>query len=162
MIEQDKPLAPTAFAPQESSTSTEPVVERRPGWLIPAIAGVIVTAVAVFFVLPLWVADNGSSNGTSSTITVAEDGLQLSRENTRPASSGAQAPNDNERSPFAQAQLQKLRRAAQEALQKVLELQDVLEELEVERWDNDGYQAAIAHAQVGDTAYREQRFEEAT
>ena len=162
MIEQDKPLAPTAFAPQESSTSTEPVVERRPGWLIPAIAGVIVTAVAVFFVLPLWVADNGSSNGTSSTITVAEDGLQLSRENTRPASSGAQAPTDNERSPFAQAQLQKLRRAAQEALQKVLELQDVLEELEVERWDNDGYQAAIAHAQVGDTAYREQRFEEAT
>ena len=164
MIEQDKPLAPTAFTPQESSTSTEPALEQRPGWLIPAMAGVIVTAVAVFFVLPLWVADNGSSssNDTSSTITVAEDGLRLSRENTRPASSGAQASPDNERSPFAQAQLQKLRRAAQEALQKVLELQDVLEELEVERWGNEGYQAAIAHAQVGDTAYREQRFEEAT
>ena len=162
MIEQDKPLAPTAFTPQESSTSTEPALEQRPGWLIPAMAGVIVTAVAVFFVLPLWVADNGSSNGTSSTITVAEDGLRLSRENTRPASSSAQTPPDNERSPFAQAQLQKLRRAAQEALQKVLELQDVLEELEVERWGNEGYQAAIAHAQVGDTGYREQRFEEAT
>lgn len=162
MIEQDKPLAPTAFTPQESSTSTEPALEQRPGWLIPAMAGVIVTAVAVFFVLPLWVADNGSSNGTSSTITVAEDGLRLSRENTRPASSSAQTPPDNERSPFAQAQLQKLRRAAQEALQKVLELQDVLEGLEVERWGNEGYQAAIAHAQVGDTGYREQRFEEAT
>jgi len=60
VIEQDKPLAPTAFTPQESSTSTEPALEQRPGWLIPAMAGVIVTAVAVFFVLPLWVADNGT------------------------------------------------------------------------------------------------------
>ena len=66
-----------------------------------------------------------------------------------------------ERSPFAEAQQQKLRKLAQDALQVVLEAQEALQEFSVDSWAPEAYAAALAIAEAGDEAYRERLFVDA-
>src|SRR5690606_7493836 len=64
-------------------------------------------------------------------------------------------------SPFEEAQLLRQREVAQNTLAALLELQDSLDKLSVQRWAAEGYNRAIELARQGDTAYREQAFERA-
>ena len=64
----------------------------------------------------------------------------------------------SERSPFAEAQLAKTRRAAQEVLQALLETQSRLENRAVDQWGNAAFLAASALAIEGDEYYRTQDF----
>ena len=64
----------------------------------------------------------------------------------------------SERSPFAEAQLAKTRRAAQEVLQALLETQSRLENRAVDQWGNAAFLAASALATKGDEYYRTQDF----
>ena len=66
-----------------------------------------------------------------------------------------------ERSPFAEAQMAKARRAAQEALQQLLETQARLEARAVNTWAEVEFAEATAVAVEGDVFYREQIFAEA-
>ena len=66
-----------------------------------------------------------------------------------------------ERSPFAEAQMAKARRAAQEALQQLLETQARLEARAVNTWAEAEFAEAKAVAIKGDVFYREQIFTEA-
>ena len=66
-----------------------------------------------------------------------------------------------ERSPFAEAQMAKARRAAQEALQQLLETQARLEARAVTTWAEIEFAEATAVAVEGDVFYREQIFAEA-
>ena len=66
-----------------------------------------------------------------------------------------------ERSPFAEAQMAKARRAAQEALQQLLETQARLETRAVNVWAELEFAEATAVAVEGDVFYREQIFAEA-
>lgn len=64
-------------------------------------------------------------------------------------------------SPFEEAQLLRQREAAQNTLAALLELQESLDALSVERWAPDAYDQAIELARQGDINYREQEFLEA-
>ena len=66
-----------------------------------------------------------------------------------------------ERSPFAEAQMAKARRAAQEALQQLLETQARLEERAVNIWAEVKFAGATLIAVEGDGFYREQKFSDA-
>ena len=66
--------------------------------------------------------------------------------------------SQSERSPFAEAQLAKTRRAAQEVLQALLETQSRLENRAVDQWGNATFLAASALAIEGDEYYRTQNF----
>ncbi len=61
-------------------------------------------------------------------------------------------------SPFEQAQILREREAAQNILEQILTMQSTLEELSVESWAAEAYDAALAIAGEGDVAYREQDF----
>ena len=81
---------------------------------------------------------------------------------SRPTSSTSAAQeNASERSPFAEAQLAKVRRSAQEVLQSLLETQSRLESRGVDHWAADDFLAASAVALEGDALYRAKDFEAA-
>ncbi len=61
-------------------------------------------------------------------------------------------------SPFEQAQILREREAAQNILEQILTLQETLENLSVESWAPEAYEAALGIAAEGDSAYREQDF----
>lgn len=100
-------------------------------------------AAGVFFVLPRYVAPADQAE----RIVVVETG----RSGAAPAAL----------SPFEEAQLLRQREAAQNTLAALLELQESLDKLSVERWAAAEYNRAIELARQGDTAYREQAFERA-
>mgnify|MGYP001603378785 FL=1 len=77
-----------------------------------------------------------------------------------PVTTQSQTPQ-SERSPFAEAQLAKARRAAQEVLQALLETQSRLENRAVDQWGNAAFLAASALAIEGDEYYRIQDFSRA-
>jgi len=61
-------------------------------------------------------------------------------------------------SPFQEAQLLRERENAQNILEQILNLQSTLEGINVESWAAEAYEAALAIATEGDTAYQEQDF----
>lgn len=61
-------------------------------------------------------------------------------------------------SPFADAQLARERKQAQEILSKVLQLQDQLEGQKIDQWGAKTYQAALETAAKGDELYRQREF----
>ncbi len=161
MTRQDTPLKPSEFSPQTTTAHIEDPASQRPHWLIPATVGLLLVGVIVFFVLPAWV----SNRDLPPPLTAPPAEVSTAAVSTDPADAAqaeASPTPSNERSPFAEAQLQKQRRAAQEALQAVLTVQESLLERAVEQWALEPYQAAISQAAIGDAAYREQRFDDAT
>ncbi|MCC6201751.1 MAG: hypothetical protein IT494_01945 [Gammaproteobacteria bacterium] len=63
-----------------------------------------------------------------------------------------------ERSPFAEAQLDRQRKAAREVLQETLARQEALAGKSIETWAASEYQQAVDLASVGDEAYLQQDF----
>ena len=151
----DRPLNPTAFSPQTDTDAESANRGQRPAWLVPGILTLGVVALCVFVLLPLWVGDPSTSEMQSA----ASPAIDSSTSGSVGSAASAQAPV--ERSPFAEAQRQQARKAAQDALQRVLELQEILQDLGVERWAPDAYQTAVSTAMSGDEAYRNGDFSEA-
>lgn len=151
---REEPLQAAAFRPQDvEADPATPETVRRPAWLLPGIGVLVVTAILVFGLLPLLFApDDPAAVSPPPAAQSAEGNL---------AAPGASATSPSERSPFAEAQEQKLRKAAQDALQTVLEIQQILVDFGVESWAPDAYASALEAAQAGDLAYRERRFTEA-
>ena len=147
-------LRAASFEPRTDTQSAQVVDTPRPvaTWVALAI-GVILLGFVVFILPQLApTPDNQSSAGPS---TIAEEGQTAST-----SLSGSQE-NASERSPFAEAQLAKVRRSAQEVLQSLLETQSRLESRGVDQWAPNDFVAASAIALEGDALYRAQDFDEA-
>ena len=149
-------LRAASFEPRAATQSTQEAIDRpRPigTWVALAIGAVLLGFVV--FILPQFApAPDTPSSGVPSTIS--ED------TQTVPASStSATQENASERSPFAEAQLAKVRRSAQEVLQSLLETQSRLESRGVDQWGADDFLAASTVALEGDSLYRAQDFEAA-
>ena len=149
-------LRAASFEPRAATKTTQEAIDRpRPigTWVALAIGAVLLGFVV--FILPQFApAPDTPSSGVPSTIS--ED------TQTVPASStSATQENASERSPFAEAQLAKVRRSAQEVLQSLLETQSRLESRGVDHWAADDFLSASAVALEGDSLYRAQDFEAA-
>ena len=149
-------LRAASFEPRAATKTTQEAIDRpRPigTWVALAIGAVLLGFVV--FILPQFApAPDTPSSGVPSTIS--ED------TQTVPASStSATQEYASERSPFAEAQLAKVRRSAQEVLQSLLETQSRLESRGVDHWAADDFLSASAVALEGDSLYRAQDFEAA-
>lgn len=105
-----------------------------------AIAGLIALLVFVIFILPALL----------EPVTLDETEINAGKQ--PPV---AQAPTD---SPFADAQLARERKQAQEVLSKVIQLQDQLEGKRVRDWAGTAYQGALDTAIRADEYYRQREF----
>ena len=140
------PKPSVAPAPQPSAQSSQRAV-----WIAGAIG--LVLLAFVIFVLPS-LAPEPSTLPSSESVNSAKNGSttqEINRDKTE----------TKERSPFAEAQMAKARRAAQEALQQLLETQARLEARAVNVWAELEFSEATAVAVEGDVFYREQMFAEA-
>ncbi len=118
-------------------------------WAMLAISALL--ALAVIFVLP----------GVVEQYELPFTPRPESAVSTLPTGAVA-APVGNPISPFEEAQKARQRAEAQDVLASLLNRQSELELLSVSVWAEEGYQAAIALARLGDEAYRTQEFGQAT
>ena len=149
-------LRAASFEPRAATKSTQEAIDRpRPigTWLALAIGAVLLGFVV--FILPQ-LAPTPDTQSSAVTSTIAQDTQTASA-----TSANAVQENISERSPFAEAQLAKVRRSAQEVLQSLLETQSRLESRGVDQWAADDFLAASAVALEGDALYRAQDFDAA-
>ena len=149
-------LRAASFEPRAATQSTQEAIDRpRPigTWVALAIGAVLLGFVV--FILPQ-LAPTPDSQSSAVTSTIAQDTQTASA-----TSANALKENTSERSPFAEAQLAKIRRSAQEVLQSLLETQSRLESRGVDQWAADDFLAASAVALEGDALYRAQDFDAA-
>ena len=149
-------LRAASFEPRAATQSTQEISDapRLVGtWVALAIGAVLLGFVV--FVLPQ-LAPTPDTQSSTVPSTMAED-MQISPT----SSTSAAQENASERSPFAEAQLGKVRRSAQEVLQSLLETQSRLESRGVDQWAADDFLAASAVALEGDSLYRAQDFDAA-
>ena len=152
--DSDDRLRAASFDPKPSAaptleTATKP--SQSGVWIAGAI-GVVLLAFVVLVLPSLAPEPNvAPSLDTARSVKSESDGT---------SASGDRAETE-ERSPFAEAQMAKARRAAQEALQQLLETQARLEARAVDVWAELKFAEATAVAVEGDVFYREQIFAEA-
>jgi hypothetical protein len=145
MSNQNKRVEPVRFepaAPPAAEGELRAPVQRN--WLLPALAGLLVLALLVFFWLP-------------SQVDI--DAIEADAAAAAPAR--ARLPAE-QASPWSDAQLARQRKAAQEILAELLDEQFALEELLVNQWAEEEFTAAQALATRGDEQYRGQQFLEAS
>lgn len=152
--DSDDRLRAASFDPKPSEaptleTSTKP--NQSGVW----IAGAIGVALLAFVVLVL---PSLAPEPATSTSVDTEGAANTVLNNDQVTSKRGET---EERSPFAEAQMAKARRAAQEALQQLLETQARLEARAVTTWAEIEFAEATAVAVEGDVFYREQIFAEA-
>ncbi|MEL0153400.1 MAG: hypothetical protein VW779_09270 [Halieaceae bacterium] len=152
--DSDDQLRAASFDPKPSAaptleTSTSP--NQSGVW----IAGAIGVALLAFVVLVL--PSLAPEPATSPSLDTAGSANTASSSDQVTSKRG----ETEERSPFAEAQMAKARRAAQEALQQLLETQARLEARAVNVWAELEFSEATAVAVEGDVFYREQIFAEA-
>lgn len=150
MTEHDPIDNPVPGAANRAAAGRAMAVRSGPSPVVWLMLGILILlALAVIFVLPG---------------VVAEYELPLTprAEVTELASPAAAAPAINPVSPFEEAQRARQRQDAQAVLSSLLERQTVLEDLEVRRWAEEAYEAALTFARAGDEAYRTQAFDQAT
>lgn len=111
-------------------------------WVMPALIALVLLAIVVFFWLPS---------------RVATPDVEIDPGATNPGP----RPALNTVSPWSDAQQARIRKEAQDVLQEMLDLQYSLEELGVELWAAEAFEAATAEAVSGDELYRKQQFVEA-
>jgi len=148
-------LRAASFEPRAATQSTQEVSDTpRPigTWVALAIGAVLLGFVV--FILPEF-APTPDSQSSAAPSTTSKD------TQAAPTSTSAAQENASERSPFAEAQLAKVRRSAQEVLQSLLETQSRLESRGVDQWAADDFLAASAVALEGDSLYRAQDFDAA-
>ena len=126
-----------------------PLESHRPSpWLWLGLALLLILALLVIFVLPVIVSDYELPLERRSEL--------VERPVPAPA---AQSPE--ELSPFEEAVLARERQRAQDVLAVILDTQSELEELQVEEWAGEAYDAALQAARTGDEFYRDREFEPA-
>lgn len=121
-----------------------------PPWVWLALGVLLVLALIVVFVLPQLVAEYELPFTPRSETEIA----------VAPGSGGGTAFVPI--SPFDEAQRARERKEAQDVLAELLRKQQELVELKVETWASGPYQQALEAARLGDEAYRNQTFAEAT
>ena len=149
-------LRAASFEPRAATQSTQEAIDRpRPigTWVALAIGAVLLGFVV--FILPQ-LAPTPDTQSSAVTSTSTQDTQTASA-----TSANVLKENTSERSPFAEAQLAKVRRSAQEVLQSLLETQSRLESRGVDQWAADDFLAASAVALEGDALYRAQDFDAA-
>ena len=149
-------LRAASFEPRTDSQSVHEVSDnpRQNGTWIALAVGAVLLGLVVF-VLPQF-APTPQSQSSSAPSAAASAAPAASTSSTT-----ASPENTSERSPFAEAQLAKVRRSAQEVLQSLLETQSRLESRGVDQWAADDFLTASGIAVEGDALYRAQNFDEA-
>ncbi len=145
MKDHNKKVEPLRFepaAPPAVENDSRPLT--RHNWVVPALAGLLVLAVLVFFWLP-------SQVDTEALEAEAAAATKLRK----------RAPTE-QASPWSDAQLARQRKVAQEVLTELLDEQFSLDELWVEQWASDEFSAAQTLATTGDEQYRQRQYLPAT
>ena len=157
MSPQNQPVKPTAFKLVDPEPAPSPVTATAsgpPNWVLPTLAGLVALALIVVFWLP------GRFDGEVETPPPIERTDSIDRaQNT--GSTSKPEPATQEASPWSDAQLAKLRKEAQDILAILLDVQFELQEMGVEQWAGEAFEAAKALAAQGDLQYRERQFIEA-
>jgi hypothetical protein len=143
------PISATPATDRSTASSNSPSGNK---WLLPALGGLLLAALLVFFWLPQRV----------STPAVELELEQPVAENTGTSKRGSSGREEAEVSPWSDAQLARQRKEAQEVLAQLLEEQFKLEEQQVQRWAAQPFLDAQAFATLGDEQYRGKEFEAAT
>ena len=164
MSEHNKTVEPVRFEPasgpaDQTGPAAAPAARaaRRGGseadkWILPALGGLLVVALLVFFWLPSQVGPD------SVDVDIAAGGQS-------PGAAAAPAPSRptiEEASPWNDAQLARQRKEAQAVLEQLLDVQFALEEVGVTQWAEEDFSAAQTQATAADELYRQQEFEAAT
>ena len=154
--ESEDTLRAASFEPRANTQNAQKVSNNpRPiGTWIALVVGAALLAFVVFILPQLApTPETQSSTGLSSAA--------IDTQTASTSSANRSQENISERSPFAEAQLAKVRRSAQEVLQSLLESQSRLESRGVDRWAADVFLAANTIALEGDALYRSQNFDAA-
>jgi tetratricopeptide (TPR) repeat protein len=154
-----KPVSFEAATPAADTTGAEPTTAGaapRPPWMLPALGGLALLALIVVFWLPSAVSPPELSATTEQPVS---EGGTTGNSNT--AVKPGNASDQEEASPWNDAQLAKLRKAAQDVLSSLLEIQFDLQERGVEQWAGAAFEQATALAQTGDQQYKSREFEQA-
>lgn len=153
MSDHNEQLEPTPFelAPADEQT-TQSEHRGGPRWILPALAGLAILALLVFFWLPQQVSEP------------QDRGVNTDEAMSPSTPAAPQSPADalaEDASPWSEAQAARLRKEAQEVLQDLLDLQFTLEESAAERWAGEQWADAVSTAKAGDELYRQRRYVEA-
>lgn len=147
-------------APFETATPAEkPSETSAPGragparWTLPALAGLVVLALAVVFWLP-----TALEPGDSSAPAAADAGGDTAG---APAPPGAAPQSPAAGTPFADAEAARLRGEAQEILEDLLDLRDSLTRRGADIWAGDALASVNTAANEGDELYRQREFDAA-
>lgn len=146
-VVEPTPVAPAAATGKQRREGT-------PGWVLPALGGLVLLAVLVIFWLPQRVSPPAPATAPAEVDAQTQ---------VAPASGGATGskPAGPDVSPWSDAQLAKLRKEAQDVLAELLELQEALEERGVQQWAPEQFAAVAALATAGDELYRSRDYAEA-
>jgi hypothetical protein len=149
-------LRAASFEPRTDSQSVHEVSDnpRQSGTWIALAVGAVLLGLVVFVLPQFAPTPQSQSSSAPSAAASAAPAASTSSATTSPE-------NTSERSPFAEAQLAKVRRSAQEVLQSLLETQSRLESRGVDQWAADDFLTASGIAVEGDALYRAQNFDEA-
>jgi len=152
MSSHNEQVQPAAFdVARPADESPQKPAPAQKSWVLPALVALAVVAALVIFWLPRQI-------GPSSvdTSTAGESAVEA------PVTSApALKKQVEEASPWSDAQLAKLRKAAQDELVQLLEIQELLEQTAVNLWASEDFEQAKALAAEGDRLYRERNFVEA-
>ena len=162
MSSHNEPVQPAHFEAPGASPA-QPVPEQgsapasgAPRWVMPALIGLGVMGIIVVFWLP------GEVSTTAPASEPQPGNASTPASNTSASSAApAQVKPTEEASPFSDAQMAKLRKAAQDILGELLDVQEQLQLRGIEQWAAQEYANAIEFATAGDAFYKERKFTEA-
>jgi hypothetical protein len=161
MSSHNDPLQPTPFdvakpAPEEPAAQSSAAARGTPAWVLPALGGLLLMALAVIF----WLPERVGTPAVDPPPVVPE-----TAEDTASAPPTAAPPRPvpatEDASPWSEAQLAKLRKEAQDVLQELLDIQFALEERGVQTWAPEPFAAAGEMAAAGDELYKTREYEAA-
>lgn len=151
MSEKNEQLKPTPFELAEPPAAGQETTSTRPAsWVLPALAGLALITLLVFFWLPGQIANTGNSEISEASPGTAQQQV--------PAANSSRSPAPAETSPWSDAQEAKLREEAQSVLQELLDLQFTLDERGAALWAQAQWTAATATAQQADAFYRQREY----
>jgi len=151
-----KRIEPTPFKPETIEPKPSAEAPKRNS---PALIGLALAALIGLYGVFVWLPERVSQ--ADYQVGLEAQSKQPTASTPAPQSAnGTSAPEAL--SPFEQAQLAQARKAAQDVLERLLLEQNALLDVEVNRWAEREYQAAIEQAKNGDQSYRARDFAAAT
>ncbi len=167
MSSHDDPVKPTPFdMPASVPSSTSPkqnaevaVQQGTPVWVLPALGGLVLLALLVFF----WLPKNLEPVNSAPAPAAAETAVTGTAASGQPGIvAGKLSPTVADASPWSDAQVARLRKEAQEVLAQLLELQDTLQMHGVEKWAPAAFADVATLAVEGDALYKTRQYAQAT